>query len=87
MARSVKMIYFSWVRERIGKAEEVLDLPENLATIGDMLDWMTSLGEGYAYALEAPDVIRVALDQQHHANDQPLGDAREIAIFPPMTGG
>jgi molybdopterin synthase sulfur carrier subunit len=84
---SVRLVYFAWIRERIGMPEETVDLPANLATVGDVLTWLAARGEGYAYALESPSTIRVAVDHAHVGHDQPLGAPREIALFPPMTGG
>jgi len=84
---TVKLVYFSWLRERIGLNEEFLELPSTLATIDDLLDWLASRGESYAHALENKEVVRVALDQKHQHHSTELGDAREIALFPPMTGG
>ena len=83
----MKLRYFAWVRERIGKAEEDLDLPADIATTTDLLAWLKTRGEEYEWALEKADVIRVALDQVHAAPGTPLGAAREVALFPPMTGG
>lgn len=83
----VNLIYFAWVRERIGKGDEVLDLPPSVVTVHDLLAYLPSLGEGYAEALQQPDMIRVALDQEHSEHDAALAGVREIAIFPPMTGG
>ena len=84
---SVKLVYFSWVRERIGKMEEAVELPPNLQTVSDLLGWLARRGEEYAAALEFPDIIRVAIDQNHVERDARLQGAREIALFPPMTGG
>lgn len=83
----MKIRYFAWVRERIGKAEEVVDLPAEVATTTDLLVWLKTRGEEYDYALERPEVIRVALDQVHAAPGTLLAGAREVALFPPMTGG
>ena len=83
----MRIRYFAWVRERIGRAEEELTPPAEIVTAADLVRWLQGRGEEYAYALEKPDVIRVALDQEHVAPDTPLGDAREAALFPPMTGG
>lgn len=82
-----KLIYFAWVRERIGKSEEEIALPASVVTVADLLNHLKSLGEEYETALQFPDVIRVALDQEHVEHDEPIGDTREIGIFPPMTGG
>ena len=83
----VKLVYFAWVRERIDKPEEDLDLPAHVVTAGDLLAHLKTLGDGYAAALEYPDVIRVAINQEHVEHDEPIAGAREIGIFPPMTGG
>jgi molybdopterin synthase sulfur carrier subunit len=84
---TVKVRYFAWVRERIGKADEDLDPPANVATVADLIGWLTGLGEEYAYAFENPRVIRAAIDRVHVRQDASIGAAREIAFFPPMTGG
>ena len=83
----MKAVYFAWVRERIGKAEEELDPPENVSTIGELIAWLSSRGEGYAYAFEQASVIRAAIDRAHVKHDARLAGAREVAFFPPMTGG
>ena len=83
----MKAVYFAWVRERIGKTEEEITLPQNIRTAGEVIDWLITRGEEYAYAFENPKVIRIALDRAHVKHDAPVGEAREIAFFPPMTGG
>ena len=88
MSREPVLIrYFAWVRERIGLAEERLVLPDSVETAGDLVAWLAGRDEVYAYALEAGDSIRVAADQFHVDHDETIVGAREIAIFPPMTGG
>lgn len=83
----MKLIYFAWVRERIGKAEEVVDLPAELETVSDLLGWLRERGEEYENALQHPEVIRVAINQEHVAHGEKIAGASEIALFPPMTGG
>ncbi len=83
----MRAIYFAWVRERIGKAEETIDLPGEVATAGDLIAWLSARDEGYAHAFENAASIRVAIDQVHARHDAPLAGARDIAFFPPMTGG
>ena len=83
----MKLLYFAWVRERIGKAEEEVDPPAGIATVGELISWLTKRGEGYAYAFENPKIIRAAIDKSHVRADARIADAREIAFFPPMTGG
>ncbi len=83
----MKLVYFAWVRERVGKAEEVVDLPAGLATVADLLGWLRGRGEEYAHAFEGDGVVRVAIDRVHAKSDASLAGAAEIAFFPPMTGG
>jgi molybdopterin synthase sulfur carrier subunit len=84
---NVKVLYFAWVRERIGKADEEFDLPTGVTTIDDLMGWLAGRGEEYAHAFENPQVIRAAIDRMHVRTDSRIGTAREIAFFPPMTGG
>lgn len=86
MAR-VKLVYFAWVRERIGKPEEEVELPPGIATVADLVGWLKGRGEEYDYAFENEGVVRAAIDKVHARPDAPLAGAREIAFFPPMTGG
>jgi len=83
----MKVVYFAWVRERIGKGEEQLAPPADVVTAADLIVWLSQRGEGYAYAFENPNMIRVALDRSHVKHDAPIAGAREVALFPPMTGG
>ncbi|MDO1581717.1 molybdopterin converting factor subunit 1 [Rhizobium oryzicola] len=83
----VKLVYFAWVRERLDKPEEELDLPETVVTVADLLAHLKTLGEEYETALQHENVIRVAINQEHAEHDEPIAGAREIGIFPPMTGG
>jgi len=84
---SLRIVYFAWVRERIGKGSEELELPEGVVTVGDLIGHLATLGEEYAAAFEVPQVIRAAIDEEHADHDEAIGTAREIALFPPMTGG
>ena len=83
----MKLLYFAWVRERVGKAEEDIEPPAGVATVGDLVAWLTRRGEGYAYAFENPKVIRAAIDRNHVRAEARIDGAQEIAFFPPMTGG
>lgn len=82
-----KLVYFAWVRERIGKSDETIELPSDVVTVRDLLCWLRERGEEYAHALEHPEVIRVALDHEHVDHGEKLAGVGEIALFPPMTGG
>ncbi|HET9714998.1 MAG TPA: molybdopterin converting factor subunit 1 [Pseudolabrys sp.] len=83
----MKLRYFAWVRERIGKPEEVVEPPSTVSTIADLIAWLSSRGEEYAYAFENRSVIRAAVDKTHVRAEAPIKGASEIAFFPPMTGG
>ena len=83
----MKLLYFAWVRERVGKAEEVVEPPAGVATIGELMAWLAGRGDEYAYAFENAKVIRAAIDRRHVRADAAIAGAAEIAFFPPMTGG
>lgn len=83
----MKLLYFAWVRERVGVAEEEVDLPASLATVADLLDWLALRSPGHAAALADRDAVRVGVDQDFARAETPIVGAREIAIFPPVTGG
>jgi sulfur-carrier protein len=84
---NTKLVYFAWVRERIGKGEEDIELPADVVTVRDLLNHLKTLGDEYENALQFPEVIRVAIDQEHVEHSEKISGAREIGIFPPMTGG
>ena len=83
----MKIVYFAWVRERIGRPSEDVSLPDGVETVAQLMDWLASRDEGYAHAFENRAVIRAAIDQMHVPPETPIAGAREIAFFPPMTGG
>ena len=83
----MRAVYFASVRERIGLCEEEIAPPAEVTTVGALISWLSRRGEGYAAAFADGSRIRAALDQTHARSETPLGSAREIAFFPPMTGG
>ncbi len=83
----MKAVYFAWVRERIGKTEEVIAPPADVTNVGELIAWLSSRGEEYAHAFEKAAIIRAAIDRKHVKHDAPIAGAGEIAFFPPMTGG
>ncbi|MCF1502534.1 molybdopterin converting factor subunit 1 [Afifella sp. H1R] len=84
---SLELRYFAWVRERIGSPGESLDVPGDVTTVGDLISWLANKDEGYAAAFAEPDIIRAAIDHEHVEHDAALAGAKEVAFFPPMTGG
>jgi sulfur-carrier protein len=83
----MRVKYFAWVRERIGLAEELVEPPAGVGTVAELIAWLSERGESYAYAFETPKVVRAAIDHVHVRPDASIAGAREIAFFPPMTGG
>jgi molybdopterin synthase sulfur carrier subunit len=84
---SVKLRYFAWVRERVGKPEEEIEVPAGVTTVSGLMEWLATRGEEYAHAFDNPRVIRAAIDRTHVTPEAAIQDAREIAFFPPMSGG
>ena len=83
----MRLLYFAWVKEKTGIAAEEVELPADVATIGDVMTWLKARGPEFANAFERSEVIRAAIDQSHVRPDAKIGGAREIAFFPPVTGG
>ena len=83
----MKLLYFAWLRTRIGYAEELLDKPASVTDVSSLLEWLKSRDGKYAEALRDPRVIRVAVNQEYVGLDHPVRDADEDALFPPVTGG
>ena len=81
------ILYFAWVRERVGVAEERIDLPAEVSTPLDLAYWLAARGGGYAEAFADPARLRCALDQDIVPLTADLANAAEIAFFPPVTGG
>jgi sulfur-carrier protein len=83
----VTLVYFAWVRERVGKPQETVEPPPEVQDVAGLIAWLTTRGEEYAYAFANGPLIRAAIDRAHVKHDAPIAGAREIAFFPPMTGG
>lgn len=81
------VLYFAWVRERIGHGQDRVELPAEVGTVSDLISWLAARGPGYAAALGDQAKLRAAIDQTFVPLDSILADAREVAIFPPVTGG
>lgn len=82
-----KLLYFAWVREKVGKAEETLALPATVTTVAELVSWLSARGPEYAEAFAKPEVVRAAIDKVHAKLSAKVGGAREIAFFPPVSGG
>jgi sulfur-carrier protein len=83
----MKLLYFAWLRARVGCAEEEIPLPSQVQDVAGLLDWLQSRGGRYADALRDLSVVRVAVNQDYVGREHPLQEGDEVAIFPPVTGG
>jgi len=83
----VRLLYFAWLRARIGCAEEEIDLAGEVKDVAGLLDWLRSRGGGYAEALRDLSVVRVAVNQSYVGLEHAVREGDEVAIFPPVTGG
>jgi len=83
----VKLLYFAWLRQRIGVAEETVSLPPDVATVSDLLAWLQKRSDEHATALADLSVVRVAVNQDYARDADPVSDDDEVALFPPVTGG
>ena len=83
----MKLLYFAWLRARIGRAGEELILPSDVHDVAGLLQWLRTRGPGYAEALGDLSVVRVAVNQDYVGLDHPIRDGDEVALFPPVTGG
>ena len=83
----MKIVYFAWVRERVGRPEETVEPPPEVGTVADLVRWLKGRDEGCALAFADEGVVRAAVDRVHARPETPIAGASEIAFFPPMTGG
>ncbi|PCG10927.1 MULTISPECIES: molybdopterin converting factor subunit 1 [Sphingomonas] len=83
----MRILYFAWVRERVGVAEEEVTPPADVADVAALIDWLATRSDGHRAAFADPARLRAAVDQAFVALDAPVAGAREVAIFPPVTGG
>jgi molybdopterin synthase sulfur carrier subunit len=81
----IELRYFAWLRERVGTGHETVET--DAATVGELIEELTTRDEGYAFAFSDLKAIRAAVDQELVDLDAPIAGAREVAFFPPMTGG
>jgi molybdopterin synthase sulfur carrier subunit len=83
----MKIRYFAWLRERLNRGEEDVDLPAEVITVGDLIQWLRDRDEAADLAMQKPQLIKAALDTAIVSHSTPIGSAKVIALFPPMTGG
>ena len=83
----MKILYFAWVRDKIGVGEEVVDLPVDIRTTRDLIEWLRDRGDGFAAAFSDISLVRVAVNQEYATLDKLVFQEDEVAFFPPVTGG
>ena len=83
----MKLLYFAWLRARVGCAEEEVALPPQVHDVAGLLDWLRGRGGGHAEALRDLRVVRVAINHDYVGLGHPVREGGEVAIFPPVTGG
>lgn len=83
----MQILYFAWLKARVGCAEETLTPPPEVKTVADLAVWLSHRSAGHAEAFKDLSSLKAALDQDYVTFDQPLGQAQEVAFFPPVTGG
>ncbi len=83
----MKVLYFAWLRQKVGVAEEVVSPPESVRTVAALIDWLSSRSAAHAEAFARRDCVRCAVNQDFAGPDSPIGPGDEVAFFPPVTGG
>jgi len=83
----MRLLYFAWVKEKTGIGAEDVDIPASVTTVAELMAWLKTRGPEFEHAFARSEVIRAAIDQSHVRHDAHLAGAREIAFFPPVTGG
>ncbi len=83
----MRVLYFAWLRTRIGAAEETINPPAGVETVAGLIEWLKTRGPGFSEALENLKLVRVAVNKEYVAWDHKLAPGDEVALFPPMTGG
>ena len=87
MARQIKLLYFAWLRERIGHGEENLEIPARIADVSALIVWLRQRSPGHDAAFATTAVIRCAINQDFATPTTAIANGDEIAFFPPVTGG
>lgn len=83
----MKLVYFAWVRQKVGRGEETVDVPASTKTVGELAAWLRAKGGGYAEAFADLRRLRAAVNQEHTNFDAAIKAGDEVAFFPPVTGG
>lgn len=87
MSKPLTILYFAWMRERVGLSREELSLPKDVTTVADLVDWLSAHGPGHASAFQNCRTGRCAINQEFADPSRRLHPGDEVAFFPPVTGG
>ena len=83
----MKLFYFAWVRDKMGRDFEEVELPPDVTTAGEFIDWFKGRGPAEAEVIGASEMVKMAVNQEYAGPSYPLSNEDEVAIFPPVTGG
>jgi molybdopterin synthase sulfur carrier subunit len=83
----MKVLYFAWLRQKIGVGEETVDPPAEVGDVRALVEWLKGRGDGYCAAFQDIDAIKLAVNQEYASLDAPVAAGDEVAFFPPVTGG
>ncbi|MGE0253373.1 MAG: molybdopterin converting factor subunit 1 [Alphaproteobacteria bacterium] len=83
----MRILYFAWLRQRTGTGMEQVTLPEQVRTVGELVEWLRGRSPGHARAFAELKTVRAAVNQTYVKLDHPVADGDEVAFFPPVTGG
>ncbi|WP_254073050.1 molybdopterin converting factor subunit 1 [Acidisphaera sp. S103] len=87
MSKPLTVLYFAWLRERVGSGQEELCVPDGVDTVGELVDYLVTLGPRYANAFANRRTVRCAVNQEFAGPDAVIRAGDEVAFFPPVTGG
>ena len=83
----MKVLYFAWLRDRVGITEEEVDPPGEVTTVGELIAWLAQQSPGHEEAFAEPAIVRCALNQEYVKVHEKFSRDDEVAFFPPVTGG
>jgi molybdopterin converting factor subunit 1 len=87
MSKPITVLYFAWLRERTGTAEETLPLPDGVSSVAELVSFLTARSPGHAAAFQNRRTVRCAINQEFADPSTSLRPGDEVAFFPPVTGG
>ncbi len=79
--------YFSWIKEHVGKSEELIVLPDHINNVNELINYLNELDKKYSLILEKKNLIKIAVNKTYSSFDTNISNNDEIAFFPPVTGG